>query len=209
MKKIIVVDDHTIFRQGVTGMLKSVDGVEVIAEAGSGTAAVMLAENHQPDLIIMDIELPELDGLEAAKKIKAAGIKTSIIILTMHKEAELFAMASEEFIDGYLLKDDAFDELVYAIRAVLRGERFISSSLGEIKDKPLIVPAFTDTILTKREREIVAVVAEGLSNKEIAKKLYISVKTVESHRANIMDKLGLKNLAELVKYAVKSGIISL
>ncbi|MGR3319274.1 MAG: response regulator [Candidatus Anammoxibacter sp.] len=209
MKKIIVIDDHTIFRQGIIGLLKSVDGVEVIAEAGTGTAAVMLAENHQPDLIIMDIELPELDGIEAAKKIKAAGIKTSIIILTMHKEAELIAMASEEFIDGYLLKDDAFDELVYAIRAVLRGERFISSSLGEIKDKPLIVPAFTDTILTKREREIVSLVAEGLSNKEVAKRLFISVKTVEAHRSHIMKKLGLKSLAELVRYAVKAGIVSL
>ena len=206
MIRILVVDDHKIFRQGIVSLLRAEEEFEVIAEAGSGSNAVRIAQNLHPDVIIMDISLPDFDGIEAARRIKASETGAVVILLTMHKEEELLEMASETGVEGYLLKDDAFDDLVYAIKAGLRGERFTSSSLGPGPVNPPTYPS-APSPLTRREKEIVALVAEGLTSKEIAEKLFLSVKTVETHRANIMEKLELKGLADLVRYAIKVGLI--
>jgi DNA-binding NarL/FixJ family response regulator len=203
----MVVDDHTIFRQGIVSLLNSAGICEVVAEAGSGLAAVDLAREIRPDIIVMDITMPDIDGIEAAKRIKAAGIDTGIILLTMHKGAELLKMAEDTGIQGYLLKDDALSDLLYAIKAVSRGEKFTSMSVKSgSRPRAAMSPPSS---LTRREVEIIALVAGGLSSREIAAKLFISVKTVETHRSNVMEKLGLKNLPELVKYALRRGIIAL
>ncbi|PKN67940.1 MAG: DNA-binding response regulator [Deltaproteobacteria bacterium HGW-Deltaproteobacteria-15] len=207
MMRVMVVDDHTIFRQGIVSLLNSAGICEVVAEAGSGLAAVDLAREIRPDIIVMDITMPDIDGIEAAKRIKAAGIDTGIILLTMHKGAELLKMAEDTGIQGYLLKDDALSDLLYAIKAVSRGEKFTSMSVKSgSRPRAAMSPPSS---LTRREVEIIALVAGGLSSREIAAKLFISVKTVETHRSNVMEKLGLKNLPELVKYALRRGIIAL
>jgi DNA-binding NarL/FixJ family response regulator len=205
MIRVMVVDDHNIFREGIVSLLKSIDEFEVVAEAGSGSAAVRLANDLHPDVVLMDVSMPDMDGIEAARRMKGAGAAARVILLTMHKAPELLEMAADTGIQGYLLKNDAFSDLLYAIKAVLRGERFTSASLGE---RSGAAPAVSAPVpcLTRRETEIVALIAAGLSSKEVAQRLSISVKTVETHRGNIMEKLGLKNLPELVKYAIRTGL---
>ncbi len=208
MIRVLVVDDHALFRQGIVSLLSSTEDMEAVGEAGSGAAAVGLAMDLQPDIIILDVSMPDMDGIEAARRMKAAGIRAKIILLTMHKGTELLEMAADSGIQGYLLKNDAFTDLLYAVKAVLRGEKFTSVSLtqGPVKAHADIPHPYPST-LTTREVEIVALIAAGLSSKEIAAKLFISVKTVETHRANIMEKLGVRNVPELVRYAIRTGII--
>ncbi len=206
MIRVLVVDDHALFRQGVVSLLASTDDMEAVGEAGSGAAALGLAVDLRPDIVILDVSMPDMDGLEAARRMKAAGVQAKIILLTMHKGAELLEMAADSGIQGYLLKTDAFTDLLYAVKAVLRGEKFTSASLRQNPVEPRAEIPHPST-LTTREVEIVALIASGLSSKEIATKLFISVKTVETHRANIMDKLGVKNLPELVRYAIRTGIV--
>ncbi len=210
MTKIMVVDDHTIIRQGIAGLLRSVEDFEVIAEAGTGAAAVRHASDLKPDLIIMDMSLPDMDGIETARRIKAEGIKSEIIFLTMHNDPGLHEMARQIGVRGYLLKDDAMDDLVYAIRAVLSGESFTSGSLkadtsATMQERDGETPA-AHSSLTRREEEIVSLIASGMSSKEIADKLFISVRTVETHRGHIMEKLGVRSMAELIRYALNSGL---
>lgn len=156
----------------------------------------------------MDISLPDINGIEASKRIRQKEIDSAIILLTMHNDEGLCEMALEAGVKGYLLKEDAFDDLVYAVNAVVSGEKFISSSLGkDIARLPTLPPP--PSPLTIREKEIVALIAEGLSSKEIAERLFISVKTVEKHRTNIMEKLGFKGMAEVVRYAIKNRLVHL
>ena len=207
MISIMLVDDHTLFRQGVASLVGSVKGLDVIAEASNGVEAINIANIHNPDIIVMDILMPHMDGITAAKRIKEAGNSSKIILLSMRVEQELIAI-TEKFISGYLVKNDVFDNLIYAIKAVCKGEKFISQSLYVKNDNVLLFSASTNSRLTKREMEIVANVANGHSNKEIATRLFISVKTVETHRANIMHKLNIKGVAGLIKYAIKTGIVN-
>jgi two-component system response regulator NreC len=206
MITVLVVDDHTIFRQGIVSLLNTTEGFEAVAEAGSGSAAVGLAKDLKPQVILMDVSMPDMDGIEAARRIRAAGVDAQIILLTMHKGPELLELASDSGVRGFLLKNDAFSDLLYAIKAVVRGERFVSSSLAEPPVGRQVAPVPAPP-LTNREAEIVALIADGLTSKEIAERLVISVKTVETHRANIMEKLGVKNVPELVRYAIRAGII--
>ncbi len=209
MTKLMVVDDHTIIRQGIASLLESVEDFEVVAEAGTGAAAVRLAFDLKPDLIIMDMSLPDMDGIEAVRQIKGEGVTSEIIFLTMHNDAGLQKMAHQIGVRGYLLKDDAMDDLLYAIRAVLRGDSYTSGLLKghatEIQKKGGEIPPH-HAVLTKREEEIVTLIGEGLTSKQIAGQLFISIKTVETHRTHIMEKLELRSTAELIKYAVKSGL---
>lgn len=206
MIRVMVVDDHTIFRQGIVSLLNSAGICEVVAEAGTGLAAVELAEGLRPDIIVMDISMPDMDGIEAARRIKTAEVDTGIILLTMHRGTELIQMAEDIGIRGYLLKDDALNDLVYAIKAIERGEKYMSPSMNSNRTKPKTTIPVTSS-LTNREKEIIALIADGLTNKDIAEKLFISTRTVETHRSNIMEKLGLKNLSELIRYAIRNGII--
>jgi len=213
MTRIIVVDDHTIIRQGIAGLLNSIEGFEVIAEAGTGAAAVRLVLKLKPELVIMDMSLPDMDGLEVVRQMKEKDFMGEVVFLTMHNDPGLCEAAARLGVKGYLLKDDAMDDLLYAIKAVLRGEHFTSGALkaDALDCAQLVTPSRkageTPLLLTKRENEIVALVAEGFRSKEIAEKLFISVKTVETHRANIMQKLGLKGVAEVMKYAIKAGLM--
>ncbi|RPI29031.1 MAG: DNA-binding response regulator [Acidobacteria bacterium] len=206
MTTVMVVDDHTMFRQGVVNALNGVEGYEVVAEASSGAAAVRLAKDLRPDVVVMDISMPDIDGIEAARRIRGASIESRIILLTMLRGSEFLDMAESAGIQGYLLKDDALSDLVYAIKAVCRGEKFTSASLvREMASQSRERSAPSG--LSKREREVITLVVKGLSSKEIADHLFISVKTVESHRARIMEKTGAKNLPELVRYAIRAGLI--
>jgi len=206
MTKIMVVDDHTIFRQGIVSLLGHVEGVEVLAETGSGRDAVRLAWELRPDVILLDISLPDIDGIETARRIRNLGIDAGIVLLTMHKEKGLLDIAREVGVSSYILKDDAFQDLVYAIKAVVRGDSFVSSSLLAGSPFKQGLPS-TLSPLTRREKEIVYMIAQGLSSKEVAERLFISVKTVETHRARIMRKLELRNTADLVRYAVRTGLV--
>ncbi len=206
MIRILVVDDHRIFRQGIVTMLRSQQGFQVVAEAGTGKDAIAFAERLQPDVILMDVSLPDIDGIETSRRIAAAGIDTSVILLTMYKEAKLMALSKETGIMGYILKNDALDDLLYAINAVLRGEQYLSASLSTESFHTATYPA-EPCPLTGREKEIVTLVAQGLTSKEIGEKLFVSTKTVETHRANIMEKLQFKGIADMVRYAVRTGLI--
>ena len=209
MIRILLVDDHKIFRQGITSLLRSEETFKVVGEAGTGNAAVRLAAELTPDVILMDIGLPDIDGIEATKRIKESNPDTAIILLTMVKDEDFFDMASGIDIQGYLLKDDAYDDLLYAIRAVVRGEKYVSSSLlSDPFASPKRSSPSDEPSLTRREKEIITLVAEGFTSKEIADKLFVSIKTIETHRTNIMEKLDLKGLADMVRYAIKNGLIN-
>lgn len=208
MIRILLVDDHKIFRQGIASLLMSEESFEVVGEAGTGSAGVRLAAELAPDVILMDIGLPDFDGIEAARQIKKSNPKIAVILLTMIKNEHLFEVTSGIDIQGYLLKDDAYDDLRYAIRAVLKGEKYVSSSLNfDPFDSKTESPDSDISVLSKREKEIITLVAEGFTSREIADKLFVSIKTVETHRTNIMAKLGLKGLADMVRYAIKNGLV--
>ncbi len=211
MIKILLVDDHTIFRQCVAARIKEHAGYEIIAETGSGIASVELAQELNPDVIIMDISLPDINGIEASKKIKQRGINSKIILLSMYKYIEVINNHSEDIqIEAYLLKEDTFEDLIYAINAVLQGKKYISSSLLKHKSTDRSQSLLSTTLtLSAREQEITELISEGLTTKEIAQRLCISAKTVETHRARIMEKLKVKNVAELIKQAIRLGIIKI
>jgi DNA-binding NarL/FixJ family response regulator len=207
MIRVVVADDHKIFKQGLMKLLQSAEDVSVIGEAGEGYETVTLIEKTKPDIAILDISLPGLNGFEIAEEIHKEGIETKVIFLTMHTDLFTAQKAILSSASGYILKDNAFEDLLYAIRAVSSGGKFISPL---ISDKVLNVYAareHKDDILTARETIILRLIASGLTNKQIADKLSISVKTVDTHRTKIMQKLNARKTADLVRYAVKMGII--
>ena len=207
MIRVIVADDHKIFKQGLMKLLQSAEDVSVIGEAGEGYEAVNLIEKKRPDIAILDISLPGLNGFEIAEEIHKEGIETKVIFLTMHTDLLTAQKAILSSASGYVLKDNAFEDLLYAIKSVASGGKFISPL---ISDKVLNVYAareHKDDILTARETIILRLIASGLTNKQIADKLSISVKTVDTHRTKIMQKLNARKTADLVRYAVKMGII--
>ncbi len=204
MIKIMLVDDHPIVRQGMVSLIESMKDFVVVAEAGTGAAAMRLAADLRPDVIIMDMLLPDIDGIKVAKAIKESGVESEIIFLTMHSDARLRETAQMIGVRGYLLKNDSMEDLLYAIKAVLRGERFTSGSLNA--DASSELNCCSEPLLTRRETEIIALIAEGMGTRDIAEKLFISVKTVESHRRHIIEKLELRCTADIVRYALKSGL---
>jgi len=208
MIQILVADDHEVVRQGVRSLLEAHPDWSVCGEAVTGREAVAKAIEGRPDVVILDVTMPEMNGLEAARQIRRAVPTTKILVLTVHEIDQLV----QEFIDagvhGYLLKADTGRILVDAVKAVLRGERFFAPRLGEAADSTLARDS-TPRIetLTRREREVLQLLAEGKSNKEIGAALRISVKTAETHRARLMAKLGIHSMAELVRYAIRNQII--
>lgn len=212
--KILVADDHDIVRRGLKQLLTAQPGWTVVAEAKNGRDAVALAEEHKPDMVVMDISMPELNGLEAARQIHKQLPKTQLVILTLHFSDQLVHDIVEAGARGYIMKSDADRDLVTAVEAVSRGRSFFTPGATEMvltefrkrEDLSEAARPFRGR-LTAREREIVQLLAEGKSSKEVAVGLGISVKTAETHRANIMRKLGIHSVSELVRYAVKNQII--
>lgn len=207
MIKIVIADDHVIFRQGLLKLLQSADDIMVVGEAGDGNEVLNIVLKEKPDLAILDISMSGLSGFEIAEEIQKKGIETKVIFLTMHNDPLTAKKAILSNVSGYVLKDNAFEDLLYAIRSVASGGKFISPS---IFDKILNLSAVKENknhILTRREIEILGLIALGFTNKKIADKLSISVKTVETHRAKILQKLDVHTTAELVRYAIKTGLL--
>jgi DNA-binding NarL/FixJ family response regulator len=216
MKKIriLLADDHTLIRGGLRLTIEQHPDLSVVGEAEDGRQAVALAASLKPDVAVLDIGMPNLNGIEAAKQITQGDSGAAVVVLSMHRDETYILRALKAGVRGYLLKDSAESDLVRAIRSVAEGKSFFSPSVSKVllEDymRKLQRTGAEDSydLLTPREREILQLVAEGKSNKEMAADLNLSVYTVETHRANIMEKLKLKSLPELILYAVRKGIIA-
>jgi two-component system response regulator NreC len=216
MKKIrvLLADDHTLMRRGLRLIVEQQPDLVVVGEAEDGRQAVALSASLKPDVAVLDIGMPNLNGIEAAKQITDGESGAAVVILSMHADETYILRALKAGARGYLLKDSAESDLVRAIRSVADGKSFFSPAVSKVmlEDyvKKLQRTGSEDSydLLTPREREILQLVAEGKSNKEVANLLHLSVYTVETHRANIMEKLKLKSVPELILYAVRKGIIS-
>lgn len=215
--RILLVDDHTILRDGIAAILNSVAGMEVVGGCSSGEEAINVAMERKPDVILMDIMMGGMTGLEATRWIKEQDSSIKVLIISSEIKKELVSNGIKAGIDGYLPKDVDKATLVEAIHSVMQGKKYFNAAItnlvfedfyqGESEGRKTVQKISKD--LTSRENEILRLVASGKSNQETADILFISVKTVETHKANILGKLGLKNAVELTKYAIKNGIISL
>jgi DNA-binding NarL/FixJ family response regulator len=212
--RIILADDHKIIRQGLRSLVEQQPDMEVLAEAREGRTAVELTDELRPDVVIMDVAMPELNGVEATRTIVDQDRHLHVVALSMHKERQYVARMLEAGASGYLLKDCAFEELVNAIRTVVRGQTYLSPQItgtvvdDYVRNMPRDQLAVQQE-LTPREREVLQLMAEGQSTKEIARTLDVSVKTIETHRRNTMKKLEVDSVAELTKYAIREGLTTL
>lgn len=202
MIRVIIADDHPIFRQGLSKLLSAQKDINIVGKAGDGEAALKLILSERPDVAVIDISMPGKNGIEVVRETKAQDIKTGIIILTMYKDMLKADHALKSGAIGYLIKDDALDELISAIRSVHAGNVFISPSVSAE------LTAYRQAergkaFLTTREEEVLELIVGGMTNREIADRLFISIKTVDTHRARIMDKLDLHKTADLVRYAIE------
>jgi DNA-binding NarL/FixJ family response regulator len=204
-----LADDHSLFRQGLKAVLEGTDEFKVVGEAGDGLELIDLLNQVNPHLIVLDISMPNLRGIEAIPEIKKNHPEVKILVVTMHNDKEYLYQAISRGADGYFLKKDAGTELFSAIERIRKGKVYISPSLsGNLADYwEGIREGVKKSILTNREKEVLSLIAGGKSNKEIADMLYISVHTVERHRANLMEKLNFKKTADLVKYAIEKGYV--
>jgi two-component system response regulator NreC len=206
--RVLLADDHTIVRQGLKLILAAQADFEVVGEAANGREAAELAEKLRPDIVLMDVQMPELNGIEATRRMVAANSRIRVLVLSMHKEALYVREVLKAGARGYILKDAIDTELLSAMRSVARGDGYISPGVSsalltdyrEQSSNPL------DT-LSSREREVLQLIAEGKTNKEVATKLNLSVYTVDSHRGKIMEKLNLHSAGELVRFAMKNGLV--
>jgi len=206
--RILLADDHSVVRQGFRLILSSQPDIEVIGEACNGREAVELAAQLQPDVVVMDVAMPELNGIEATRRIGEAASRTRVLALSMHKEAVYVREILRAGARGYLLKDSIDNDLISAVRSVARGDGYISPAVSDavLTDYRRHVTDPID-LLTSREREVLQMIAEGKTNKEIAVSLNLSVYTVEAHRGRVMEKLNLHSTGELVRFAVRNGLI--
>jgi len=212
--RVLLAEDHTMFRQGIKKILEEAEDLKVVGEVSDGLELLEFLKNHPADILILDISMPGMRGIEAAYEAKKIRPNLKILILTMHKNTEYLYHSMNAGAEGYLIKEDSDTELLSAIRKVLRGERYVSRNLSlELTDDFLQRDRgeFRRPIdrLSIREREVLKLLAEGNSSKEIADLLFISSRTAEHHRANIKKKLDLRSTADLVKYAIKKGYASL
>jgi DNA-binding NarL/FixJ family response regulator len=207
--RVVLADDHSLFRQGLKAVLEGTDEFKVVGEAGDGLELIDLLNQVNPHLIVLDISMPNLRGIEAIPEIKKKHPEVKILVVTMHNDKEYLYQAISRGADGYFLKKDAGTELFSAIERIRKGKVYISPSLsGNLADYwEGIREGVKKSILTNREKEVLSLIAGGKSNKEIADMLYISVHTVERHRANLMEKLNFKKTADLVKYAIEKGYV--
>jgi two-component system response regulator NreC len=212
--KILLADDHSVMRTGLRLVLERQEDFQVVGEASDGREAVALAQQHKPDVIVMDVTMPNLNGIEAARQISGAVPQASIVMLSMHSDEAYVLRALKAGARGYLLKESAESDLIAAVRTVHAGKAFFSPAVSrmlvedyvrELKDREI---EDSYELLTTREREILQLVAEGKSNKDVANLLNLSLYTVETHRGNLMEKLNLHTVPELILYAVRKGVIS-
>lgn len=208
--RVVLADDHTLVRSGIRRILEAQPGFEVVGEASNGAEALALVRGAAPDVIVLDLNMPGTSGLDVLAALKAARPSLRVVVLTMHAGREYVARAMKGGADAYLLKDSAVQDLVAAVEAVLAGRSYFSPSIQALMAELLrgeTTMAARGTALTDREREVLAWLARGLSSKEVAQRLDISVRTVETHRANLMHKLGVKSVALLIQVAIREGII--
>jgi DNA-binding NarL/FixJ family response regulator len=217
--RVLLADDHALVRAGIRALLVGLPDIESVVEAGDGQEALTVLRETRPDLALIDIAMPGLNGLELAARVAREAPATRLVILSMHGTPAHVAQALRAGVSGYLLKDAAADELPVLLRAVMRGETYLSPAISkQVVDGYLgrMTPAAglkggdspTPDVLTSRQREILQLVAEGKSTKEVAQLLDVSAKTVETHRGQIMERLGIHDLAGLVRYAIRTGLVS-
>jgi DNA-binding NarL/FixJ family response regulator len=213
-RRVVIAEDHTILREGLRALLSAESDLEVVGEAADGRQAIRRVEELRPDLILTDLSMPKMNGVEAIREIKKRTPETKVLALTVHKAEEFILEVLQAGADGYILKDASAEELIMAIKIVLGGKRYLSPSVsqmvieGYLEGRKSFASSSPWDTLTKREREILKLIAEGHKNKGIAAYLYISVKTVEKHRANLMKKLDLHSAAALTAYAMERGLIT-
>lgn len=211
--RIILVDDHSVVRKGVRALLEQETDLDVVGEASNGLDAIELVSKMRPDLVVLDLMMPGMHGLEVARRIIQDHAGTRVIVLSMHSDEGYVLAALRNGVSGYVLKDTTEDQIVEAIRKVSQGERYLSPPISERAIEAYIQKAREGQVsdpyetLTNREREILQLSAQGLSNPEIAARLYISPRTVETHRANLMHKLGLASQTDLIRFALKRRLI--
>jgi len=212
--RVLIADDHKIVREGLKALIDKQESMQVVAEADNGLEAVRLARKLQPDVVIMDLGMPQMNGIEATREVTAHEPGIKVIALSMHSDKRFVLQMIKAGASGYVLKDSAFEELITAIKTVVSNQSYLSPKITDVVIKDYVqtlskgdVSAFS--VLTAREREVLQLLAEGRSTKEIAASLSVSVKTVETHRQQIMDKLDIHSVAELTKYAIREGLTSL
>ncbi len=209
--RVILADDHEIMREGLCALLRRRSDVEVVGQASDGRSAVEMARKEKPDLVIIDIGMPNLNGVDATRLILSENPKTKIMALSTHSDISIVAKAMKAGACGYILKESAFDELATAVETIIKGKTYLCSKIANAVFSDYVSnlsnPKLTNgKLLTGREREVLQLVSEGKTTKEIASELHVSVKTVDSHREHIMNKLGIHSIAELTKYAIREGI---
>ncbi len=211
--RIVIAEDHTILRDGLKSLLSAYPDFDIVGEAENGRSAIRCVEKILPDLVLMDLSMPRTNGLEAIREIKKRNPETKVVALTVHSTEEYILATLEAGADGYVLKDAGQSELVMAIKNVLGGSRYLSPGVskkvieGYLEGRKGVKTKSSWDTLTQREREVLKLIAEGFKNKEVADYLFISLKTVEKHRANLMKKLDLHNAAALTAFAIERGLI--
>ncbi len=210
--RVLLADDHALVRAGIRALLEGLEGVAVVAEAGNGGEVLELARKHRPDVVLLDISMPGTGGLEASAQLKQELPEVRVVMLSMHANEEYVLQALRAGAVGYMLKDSATAELELALQAVMQGETYLSPPISK-----QVVEGYVQRVgaeqpaadhLTPRQRQVLQLIAEGLSTKEIAYRLELSVKTVETHRAQLMERLQIRDIAGLVKYAIRNGLVS-
>jgi two-component system response regulator NreC len=210
--RILICDDHTLFVEGLKAMLRNESSLEIVGEARDGRRAVELVKTVKPDLLLMDVSMPDMNGPDATRRIREFDQNVKILILTMHEEEDLVAQCLEAGASGYIIKDAPASQLLYAIEVLLKGEKYLSPVVlkkvvaGYVKNSQRPLTSYDR--LSAREREILKLLAEGLSVKEIATRLSLSVKTVDVHKYNLMKKIDVHDRAELIKYAIQKKLIA-
>lgn len=212
MIRVVIADDHNLVRQGLRALLENSGEVQVVGEAATGLEAIELTELHKPDIVVMDLSMPRLSGAQAAERIVALNLPTRIVILSMHADTALVQQLLRRGVKGYLLKDAVTEELILAVRSAYQGKVYLSPTVSDsvmnllMSPPPENVQSVAD-LLSVREREVLQLIAEGHTNLSIAEQLGISVKTVEKHRANLMAKLEVNDIASLIRVSIKHGLI--
>ena len=209
--RIVLADDHTVFLSGLRSLLEKEPDLEVVAEVKDGSEAVRVAHEKRPDLVVMDLSMPGMNGIEATRQITSALPRIKVLCLSMHSEEQFIAAVLEGGASGYLLKECAVDELLLAIRTVMANQIFLCPTITttvvqSYRAQRALTQSSPFSLLTPREREVLQLIAEGHSTKDIAARLHLSVKTIDTHRQRIMDRLNIRSVSGLTKYAIRHGL---